>query len=133
MGPRPALRAAPKNTRWGLLPLRLLCCVPLSGEHSPSSLKAGVRVLETTHDPRDSAAFRCCACLRGSRTALAVGMGCQMSLEAKRRGTPLRSERPRHLPFLDPPPGTELQPVFSTLRHDLWGRRGGSDNPLVTT
>ncbi|KAJ1154662.1 hypothetical protein NDU88_007405 [Pleurodeles waltl] len=122
-----------KNGNWGLLPLRLLCCVPLSGEHSPSSLKAGVRVLKTTHAPRDAAAFRCCARLRGGRTALAVGMGRQMSLAAMRRGAPLGSERPRHLPFLDPPPGTELQPVFSTLRHDLLGRRGGSDNPLVAT
>ncbi|KAJ1192411.1 hypothetical protein NDU88_001718 [Pleurodeles waltl] len=27
---------------WGLLPLRLLCCVPLTGDHGPSGLKAGV-------------------------------------------------------------------------------------------
>ncbi|KAJ1205951.1 hypothetical protein NDU88_001370 [Pleurodeles waltl] len=40
---------------WGLLPLRLLCCVPLSGEHSPSGLKAGVRAPEIAHTPRGAA------------------------------------------------------------------------------
>ncbi|KAJ1131239.1 hypothetical protein NDU88_009578 [Pleurodeles waltl] len=114
------MRPRSEEHTWGLLPLRLLCCVPLSGEHSPSGLKAGVRALEIAHAPRGAAglwhclpvtfffffsvaalaAFRCCARLRGGRTALAVSTGRQMSLAAKRRGAPPRSERPAPLAFL---------------------------------